>query len=66
MATNTRELETYLEKASLVFHRVIFVVVMIKHAYIAPYTLDNHIILYVSQDKKILLTNEYLAVKGFA
>ena len=37
---------------------------MIKHAYIAPYTLDNHIILYVSQDKKILLTNEYLSVKG--
>ena len=36
---------------------------MIKHAYIASYTLDNHIILYVSQDKKILLTNEYLAVK---
>ena len=37
---------------------------MIKHAYIFPYTLDNHIISYVSQDKKILLTNEYLAVKG--
>ena len=37
---------------------------MIKHAYIAPYTLDDHIISYVSQDKMILLPNEYLAVKG--
>ena len=40
MATETRDPETSLEKATPVLHRVI----MMKHAYIAPHTLDNYII----------------------